>query len=295
VLLTADATPTVTVGILAICMNTVGMAKLAEACAVAVSKTPALVEATFNVDHVSGYWNKTMTLYGLPYGWTSTTTPTAMMKANYNYKAYSYSYTSGGKTYTAAEPKGYGTTTITTGPTDTLVQTQLCTTVGSTTDFTATAGVYKSTAVAKSGKTNGSTVYFKTTCATTNSAGNSSGATINVSTMDKLYLQMDVPSGPVNPLRSNNTDTSNRLYLGAGYSTAAQKALNPSKYLPVEVASNTVVDIFAVVPCSETSDQAWEDGGNNPPLPDVTNADFFYSVMGKCDFNKRPSDTLLTQ
>lgn len=282
------AMPTVFMQIARIPTVTVGVAS-------AVSKTPALVEATFNVDHVSGYWNKTMTLYGLPYGWTSTTTPTAMMKANYNYKAYSYSYTSGGKTYTAAEPKGYGTTTITTGPTDTLVQTQLCTTVGSTTDFTATAGVYKSTAVAKSGTRNGSTVYFKTTCATTNSAGNSSGATINVSTMDKLYLQMDVPSGPVNPLRSNNTDTSNRLYLGAGYGTAAQKALNPSKYLPVEVASNTVVDIFAVVPCSETSDQAWEDGGNNPPLPDVTNADFFYSVMGKCDFNKRPSDTLLTQ
>ncbi|RWC38265.1 MAG: pilus assembly protein [Mesorhizobium sp.] len=261
----------------------------------AVSKTPALVEATFNVDHVSGYWNKTMTLYGLPFGWTSTTTPTAMMKANYTYKPYSYSYTGGGKTYTAAEPKGYGTTTITTGTTDTLVQTQVCTTVGSTTDFTPTAGVYKSTAVAKSGKTNGSTIYFKTTCATTNSAGNSSGATINVNTMDKLYLQMDVPSGPVNPLRSNNTDTSNRLYLGAGYSTAAKKALDPSKYLPVEVDSNTDVDIFAVVPCSETSDQAWEDGGNNPPLPDVTNADFFYSVMGKCDFNKRPSDTLLTQ
>ncbi|MER9518453.1 pilus assembly protein TadG-related protein [Mesorhizobium sp. M0614] len=260
----------------------------------AVSKTPALVEATFNVDHVSGYWNKTMTLYGLPYGWTSTTTPTAMMKANYNYKAYSYSYTSGGKTYTATEPKGYGTTTITTGPTDTLVQTQVCTTVGSATDFTATAGVYRSTAVAKSGKTS-ATIYFKTTCATTNTAGNSSGATINVSTVDKLYLQMDVPSGPVNPLKSNNTDTSNRLYLGAGYNTAAQKALDPSKYLPVEVASNTDVDIFKVVPCSQTSDQAWEDGGNNPPLPDVTNADFFYSVTGKCDFNKRPSNTVLTQ
>ncbi|TIN30396.1 MAG: hypothetical protein E5Y31_07610 [Mesorhizobium sp.] len=285
------AMPTVFMQIARIPTVTVGVAS-------AVSKTPALVAATFNVDHVSGYWDKTMTLYGLPYGWTSATTPTAMMKADYKYKPYSYSYTGGGgKTYTAAEPKGYGTTTISTvsGTTETLVQSQLCTTVGSTTDFTPTAGVYKSTAVAKSGKTNGSTIYFKTTCATTNSAGNSSGAEINVNTMDKLYLQMDVPSGPVKQLRSNNTDTSNRLYLGAGYSTAAQKALDPSKYLPVEVASNRDVDIFKEVPCSQTSDQAWEDGGNNPPLPDVTNADFFYSVMGKCDFNKRPSNTLLTQ
>ncbi|MER8752118.1 pilus assembly protein [Mesorhizobium sp. M1050] len=263
----------------------------------AVNKTPALVAATFNVDHVSGYWNKTMTLYGLPFGSTSSTTPTTMMKVNYVYKGYNYSYTSGGKTYTAADPKGYGTTTISTvsGTTSTQVQSQVCTTVGSKTDFTPTAGVYRSTAVAKSGNTSGSTIYFKTTCATTNSAGNTSGATINVSTMDQLYLQMDVPSGPVNPLKSNNADTSNRLYLGAGYSTAAQRDLDPSKYLPVEVKGNTVVDIFGAVPCSQTSDQAWEDGGNNPPLPDVTNADFFYSVTGKCDFNKRPSNTVLTQ
>ncbi|RUX93737.1 MULTISPECIES: TadE/TadG family type IV pilus assembly protein [unclassified Mesorhizobium] len=263
----------------------------------AVSKTPALVQATFNVDHVSGYWNKTMTVYGLPFGSTSTTTPTAMMKVDYVYKGYSYSYTSGGKTYTAADPKGYGTTTISTvsGTTQTQVQSQVCTTVGSKTDFTPTAGVYRSTAVAKSGNTSGSTIYFKTTCATTNTAGNSSGATIDVSTMDQLYLQMNVPSGPVNPLKSNDASTSNRLYLGAGYGTAAQKTLDPSLYLPVEVAGNAIVDIFAAVPCGETSDQAWEDGGNNPPLPDVTNADFFYSVMGKCDFNRRPSDTLLTQ
>ncbi|ESY81038.1 TadE/TadG family type IV pilus assembly protein [Mesorhizobium australicum] len=263
----------------------------------AVSKTPALVEATFNVDHVSGYWNKTMTLYGLPFGWNSNTTATAMMKINYAYKAYNYSYTSGGKTYTAADPKGYGTTTISTvsGTTEKVVQSQVCTPVGQTTDFTPTAGTYRSTSVAKSGNTTGSTIYFKTTCATTNSAGNSSGATVDVSMMDQVYLQMDVPSGPVNPLKSNSASTSNRLYLGAGYSTAAQKALSPSKYLPVEVNSNTIVDIFAAVPCSETSDQAWEDGGNNPPLPDVTNADFFYSVMGKCAFNKRASETLLTQ
>ena len=82
---------------------------------------------------------------------------------------------------------------------------------------------------------------------------------------------------------------------GSATATAAQKALSPSNYLPVEVTGNAIVDIFAAVPCGETSDQAWEDGGNNPPLPDVTNADFFYSVMGKCDFNRRPSETLLTQ
>lgn len=263
----------------------------------AVRKTPALVEATFNVDHVSGHWNKTMTLYGLPFGWTSSTIATSMMKVDYTYKPYSYSYTSGTKTYTAADPKGYGTTTISTvsGTSVQLVQTQVCTAVGSKTDFTPTAGVYRSTAVAKSGNTNGSTIYFKTTCATTNTAGNSNGAKIDVSMMDKLYLQMNVPSGPVNPLKSNDDKTSNRLYLGAGYTTAAQKALDPSKYLPVEVKSNTIVDIFAAVPCGETSDQAWEDGGNNPPLPDVTNADFYYSVMGRCAFNQRQSETVLTQ
>lgn len=267
------------------------------AVASAVRKAPALIEATFNVDHVSGYWNKTMTLYGLPFGWTSSTIATAMMKVDYTYKPYSYSYKSGSKTYTASDPKGYGTTTISTvsGTTEKLVQTQVCTTVGSTTNFTPTAGVYKSTAVAKSGKTNGSTIYFKTTCATTNAAGNTTGAKIDVSTMDKLYLQMDVPSGPVNPLKSNDEKTSNRLYLGAGYTTDAQKALNPSKYLPIEVENNTVVDIFSAVPCGETSDQAWEDGGNNPPLPDVTNADFFYTVTGKCAFNQRQSETVLTQ
>ena len=263
----------------------------------AVSKTPALVAATFNVDHVSGHWSKTMTVYGLPFGATSTTTATAMMKVNYVYKAYTYSYTSGTKTYSALDPKGYGTTTISTGSgtNEKLIQSQVCTPVGQTTDFTPTAGVYRSTAVAKSGSRNGSTIYFKTTCATTNSAGNSSGATIDVSTMNQLYLQMNVPSGPVNPLMSNDAATSNRLYLGAGYGTAAQKAQSPSTYLPVEVGANAIVDIFAAVPCGETSDQAWEDGGNNPPLPDVTNADFFYSVMGKCDFNRRPSDTVLTQ
>ena len=39
---------------------------------------------------------------------------------------------------------------------------------------------------------------------------------------------------------------------------------------------------------------AWEDGGNSVPAP-VGNADFFYNVTGKCDFNKRPNNTRLTQ
>ncbi|RVA43289.1 TadE/TadG family type IV pilus assembly protein, partial [Mesorhizobium sp. M7A.F.Ca.CA.004.11.1.1] len=34
----------------------------------AVNKAPALVEATFKVSGVSGYWNKTMTLYGTMFG-----------------------------------------------------------------------------------------------------------------------------------------------------------------------------------------------------------------------------------
>ena len=44
----------------------------------------------------------------------------------------------------------------------------------------------------------------------------------------------------------------------------------------------------------QTGYQAWEDGGNAVPAA-VSNADFFYTVQGKCDYNQRPSDTVLTQ
>lgn len=262
-----------------------------------VVKKPSLIEATFNVDHVSGYWGKTMYLYGTEF---ETSTEKVLMKIIYTYKEYKYSYDSGSgsskKTYTATDPKGYGTTKIYTvsGTTDTLVQTQVCSPIGQKTDFTPSATVFRSFATAKSGSTNGSTIYFKTTCATTNTPGNSSGAKIDVSKMNQLYLLMDVPSGPVAKLKSNDTATSDRLYIGAGYATAAQKALKPTDYAPVEVTKNKTVDIFSAVPCSQTSDQAWEDGGNAVPA-DVSNADFFYSITGKCDYNQRIAQTRITE
>ena len=61
-----------------------------------------------------------------------------------------------------------------------------------------------------------------------------------------------------------------------------------------EVAAGKLIDIFSVVPCSQTSYQAWEDGGTTLPA-DYTNADFVYNISGKCDFNQRPSLTALTQ
>ncbi|MBZ9683441.1 hypothetical protein LB571_27250, partial [Mesorhizobium sp. BR1-1-4] len=105
---------------------------------------------------------------------------------------------------------------------------------------------------------------------------------IDVSAMGGLYLQMDVPSGNPKKLISNDPTTSNRLYSGLSATTLT------------ETATGQPVDIFSVVPCGATAYQAWEDGGNSVPAP-VSNADFFYNVTGKCDFNKRPSQTALTQ
>ncbi|MER8467733.1 TadE/TadG family type IV pilus assembly protein [Mesorhizobium sp. M1396] len=237
----------------------------------AVSKTPALVEATFKVTGVSGYWNKTMTLNGTMFGAAK---DKPLMTIDYTY----------GKT---GDPKGYGTTIVSVLTTDsagktvtTVAQKQVCKLVDSNTP----AGAVIQTDVFK-------TKYY---CVDTMYPAGGAGAQINVSQMGGLNLQMHVPSGNPQDLYSNDPATSNRLYKGAGYSTAAQKALDPSKYLPIEVASKTIVDIFDVVPCSETSDQAWEDGGNSVPAP-VGNADFFYNVTGRCDFNKRPNNTRLTQ
>ncbi|TIN48985.1 MAG: hypothetical protein E5Y30_44865, partial [Mesorhizobium sp.] len=74
-------------------------------------------------------------------------------------------------------------------------------------------------------------------------------------------------------LYSNDPATSNRLYS----STSADIPL-------AEMATGQIVDIFGLVPCGSTGYQAWEDGGNPVPAP-VSNADFFYNVTGKCDFN----------
>jgi len=93
---------------------------------------------------------------------------------------------------------------------------------------------------------------------------------------------MYVPSGNPQYLKSDDASTSNRLYSGVDANSL------------VETTTGTKVDIFAIVPCGVTSYQAWEDGGTTVPTPS-SNADFFYNVTGKCDFNKRPSDTALTQ
>ncbi|MER9406090.1 hypothetical protein NKI36_18845 [Mesorhizobium caraganae] len=229
----------------------------------AVRKTPALVQTTFKVSKVSGYWGKTMTLYGTKFG---ATTPKPLMTITYAYNNY-------------GDPKGYGTTTVNTitnnGGADisTTVQKQVCT--------TATVNNFNNLPTGAITQTSGSKKYV-TTCVDTMFPANGAGAVIDVSLMSSLYLQMDVPSGKPKVLKSNDPTTSNRLYVG------------PSTTNMPEVATGTTVDIFTAVPCGQTGYQAWEDGGNAVPAP-VTNADFFYTVQGKCDYNQRPSDTVLTQ
>ncbi|MFD1982006.1 TadE/TadG family type IV pilus assembly protein [Mesorhizobium newzealandense] len=228
----------------------------------AVSKTPALVQSTFKVEKVSGWWNKTMTLYGTQFG---ATVAKPLMTITYTYNG-------------AGDPKGYGTTTVSTitnnGGADisTVVQSQVCST-GTVNNFNnvPTGGITQ---------TSGNKKYL-TTCANTMYPANSAGAAIDVSQMGGLYLQMNVPSGNPQNLKSNDPTTSNRLYIDG-----------------TEVATGQIVDIFTAVPCGQPSSQAWEDGGSTVPTSaavGTTQADFFYNVTGKCDFNKRPSDTLLTQ
>lgn len=225
----------------------------------AVTKRPALVQATFKVTKVSGWWGKTMTLYGTKFG---DTVANKLMKITYTYNGY-------------GDPKGYGTATVSTinGATITTVQQQVCT----TTTVLSFYGLPSTTITqtASNGKK------YATTCVNTMYPATGAGAVIDVSQMDQLYLQMDVPSGNPTVLKSNDPATSNRLYADG-----------------VEIASGQTVDIFTLVPCGQTSTQAWEDGGSSVPTsPTITdsNADFFYTVTGKCAFNQRASETLLTQ
>ena len=221
----------------------------------AVNKAPALVEATFKVTGVSGYWNKTMTLYGTMFGAAA---GKPLMTIDYKY---------GGGT----DPKGYGTTTVSKIDSlgvPTVIQTQVCK-VGKNPPNGVTLNTDQS-----------GTKYY---CVDTMTPGNTAGASIDVSQMASLYLQMNVPSGNPKNLYSNDPATSNRLYS----STSADIPL-------AEMATGKIVDIFGLVPCGSTGYQAWEDGGNPVPAP-VGNADFFYNVTGKCDFNKRPNNTRLTQ
>lgn len=245
-----------------------------------VNKAPALVQATFKVDKVSGYWNKTVTLYGTKFTGTAAQ---KLMTASYVYSPYTYSYKVGSKSYSMTEQKGYGTTTISlvNGSTSTVVQTQTCTTTGSTSAFTnAPSGAILSPGQYDSNS--GKTIYFQTTCATTNVPANGAGAVVDVSQMGQLSLQMDVTTGTKATFQSNDSKTSDHLYLGT----------TPTPLTEVDLGKT--IDIFSVVPCSQVSYQAWEDGGTTLPAA-YTNADFFYNVTGKCNYNQRPSLTALTQ
>ncbi|RWA62404.1 TadE/TadG family type IV pilus assembly protein [Mesorhizobium sp.] len=240
-------------------MGIANIKSVAVGVASAVRKKPALVESTFKVTKVSGYWAKTMTLYGTQFG-SKVAKP--LMTITYNYNGY-------------GDPKGYGTTTVSTinGSTTTVVQKQVCTT-----------GTAKSLGKSLPSGSVIQTDQYGTSysCADTFYPANGAGAVIDVSQMDQLYLQMDVPSGNPKVLKSNDPNTSNRLYIG------------PSKTDMPEVATGQKVDIFTSVPCGQTGYQAWEDGGNPVPAT-VDNADFFYTVTGKCAFDQRPSETVLTQ
>ncbi|RUZ71278.1 hypothetical protein EN943_34215 [Mesorhizobium sp. M7A.F.Ca.US.006.01.1.1] len=230
----------------------------------AVNKAPALVEATFKVTGVSGYWNKTMTLYGTMFG---AAVDKPLMTIDYAYDR-------------TGDPKGYGTTTVSVLTTDsagntvtTVAQKQVCKLVDSNTPSGAVI------------LTDGfRTRYY---CVDTMYPAGGAGAQIDVSQMGGLYLKMNVPSGNPRNLATNDKNTSDRLYSGL---KSDQTGLIDYK----EMAAGQIVDIFGLVPCGATAYQAWEDGGNPVPAP-VSNADFFYNVTGKCDFNKRPNNTRLTQ
>ncbi|UDL87369.1 pilus assembly protein [Mesorhizobium sp. PAMC28654] len=222
-----------------------------------VTKTPALVQATFKIDKASGWWNKTIYLWGTQFG---AITAQKLMQISYTYNG-------------AGDPKGYGTTTVYTvsGTQLTQVQQQVCS--------TSTVKNFNNAPAGSIERTSGSKNYL-TTCTTT--PANGTGAVIDVSQMNSLYLEMDVPSGNPTVLKSNDPTKSNYLFIGATDTTA------------VEMPLGQAIDIFTAVPCGQSSTQAWEDGGSSVPEP-ITDADFFYSVTGKCDFNQRPSQTVLTQ
>lgn len=240
----------------------------------AVNKAPSLIEAKFKVKLASGHWDKTMTLYGQAY---NAAKAKKLMEITY---VREYKMVNGAKVY-VGDPKGYGTMTankITTSAngveTATQAQKQECKTVVVTSfPNPLPAGVIT--------QTSGGTKY-KTTCTITPATGE--GAVIDVSDMAILYLEMNVPSAPTPKPKIMRTDdpvTSNRLYIEG-----------------VEVATGVPVDIFSVVPCGMESSQAWEDGGTNVPTLAANkdkDADFFYSVTGRCDFNKRPSRTAMTK
>jgi len=227
----------------------------------AASKPPQLVEAKFTLDTASGYWNKSMYLYGKQYSAKDTDKDEKLMQIDYTFN-------------TVGGPKGYGTTTAYTVTKDkngnevkTKVQEEVCTT---TKPSKFTTG-YKGKIIQE---TSGSTKY-ETKCVTS-FYGGATGAAIDVSKMNSLYLQMYVKDTN-KTYKSDDTATSEHLYLDG-----------------VEVKKNQKVDIFSAVPCGQESSQAWEDGGNALPAP-VSNADFYYKVTGKCDYSQKTVGLRLTK
>jgi len=230
-------------------------------------KEPTLIEAKFEIEKASGWWNKTMTLKGRKYGEAVTND---LMKITYAYN-------------NSGEGKGYGTTSVyklTKNASGTVVSTLIQQQVCDTTKRNSTWG--DGSSLLTNGERNQTPIMtidsgsYKTKCWF--KSGLNSDTFIDVSTMEDIYLQMDVPSGNPSVLKSNDPNTADRLYLDE-----------------VEVVANgKPVDIFTVVPCGETSRQAWEDGGNATPAP-VSNADFFYKVTGKCDYSQRPIGISLTK
>ncbi|TIX36847.1 MAG: hypothetical protein E5V19_09285, partial [Mesorhizobium sp.] len=95
---------------------------------------------------------------------------------------------------------GYGTSTVYTvnGSTSTKVQEQKCT--------TKTVLNFNNLPTGAITQTSGNKKYL-TTCTNTMYPANGAGAVIDVSLMDVLYLQMDVPSAQIPKLKSNDANT----------------------------------------------------------------------------------------
>jgi Flp pilus assembly protein TadG len=225
-----------------------------------VTKKPSLIEATFKINMASGWWDKTITLYGRKF---NEKTYSKLMKITYDYNGF-------------GDPKGYGTTTIyTVDGTDrrgrdrtTQAQQQVCTTKTVSSFWNASPDDIQQS---RDGKK------YLTSCTTTTSAGGT-GASIDLKDMEDVYLQMDVPDGDPDVLKTNDPATSDRLFIG-----------------DKQVQQGKTVDIFSAVPCGGTSTQAWEDGGTKPSDMTPGDADFSYDVSGKCDYTQRVARTQITQ
>lgn len=261
-----DATASATYDMPTSFMQLANVTKVPISVVTEMHKQPTLVEAKFEIEKVSGYWNKTMTLKGRKYGEANYND---LMKITYAYKPFCV----GSGSNKQCDPKGYGTSQVKTikkvngVDKETLVQEQICSQQTVPNNYVEQSGDI----ITKS-----KDYKFRTTCAFTTGLIGSGAA--DVSTMEDIYLQMDVPSGNPKVLKSNDPTTANRLYLA-----------------DIQVVPDgKPVDIFSVVPCGETSHQAWEDGGTNPPKL-VEDADFFYKVTGKCDYSQRPIGISLTK